>query len=274
MYDRVSVNIAVAALVAGLSFWGIGGNARSVFGQHCGGCGGAGCAHGRAVAAGAEHAGHEHSGHAASAGEDHSGHRGAASAPSAQPGPHGGQITPVEGGAFEVVYWPKEIRVYLYDAEGRPLSAERVAGEVALQVRGVERVFRYPLKYVASPAGSGQHDHLAVAVDVSQVRDGDMKASFQFTRLPFAQPEARFVQTFALSRLAVILAKLEAADQAGIDRQKVCPVTGEELGSMGEPIKLLVAGQPLYVCCRGCVRKVQQNPDVYLAKARQPGGQR
>ena len=48
--------------------------------------------------------------------------------------------------------------------------------------------------------------------------------------------------------------------------QKTCPVTGEDLGSMGPPIPASVKGQTVYVCCRGCVAKLQRDPDAFLAK--------
>lgn len=48
--------------------------------------------------------------------------------------------------------------------------------------------------------------------------------------------------------------------------QKTCPVTGQELGSMGLPIPATVKGLTVYVCCRGCVAKLQRDPDQYLAK--------
>ena len=48
--------------------------------------------------------------------------------------------------------------------------------------------------------------------------------------------------------------------------QKKCPVTDDDLGSMGSPIAVNVNGDTVYVCCQGCVKKVQQNPDAYLAK--------
>jgi|DewCreStandDraft_4_1066084.scaffolds.fasta_scaffold311598_1 hypothetical protein len=47
--------------------------------------------------------------------------------------------------------------------------------------------------------------------------------------------------------------------------QKTCPVTGEELGSMGQPIPVTLKGQTVYVCCRGCVAKAQADPDKALA---------
>lgn len=54
--------------------------------------------------------------------------------------------------------------------------------------------------------------------------------------------------------------------------QKTCPVTGHELGSMGTPIPVAVNGQTIYVCCRGCVAKVQANPDFYLQKVQAERG--
>lgn len=59
------------------------------------------------------------------------------------------------------------------------------------------------------------------------------------------------------------LAALDKGDQAGIARQKVCPVTGAKLGSMGDPIKVVVGDHPLYLCCAGCVAKVKESPDKY-----------
>lgn len=46
--------------------------------------------------------------------------------------------------------------------------------------------------------------------------------------------------------------------------QQTCPVTGEELGSMGPPIPVNVKGRTIQVCCDGCVAAVRKNPDKYL----------
>jgi hypothetical protein len=59
-----------------------------------------------------------------------------------------------------------------------------------------------------------------------------------------------------------------ATDAALIARQKVCPVTDEPLGSMGPPVRLVVEGKAVFVCCQGCVAELQQNPKTYLAKLR------
>ncbi len=44
-----------------------------------------------------------------------------------------------------------------------------------------------------------------------------------------------------------------------------CPVSGEELGSMGDPIDVVVGTRLARVCCKGCVKRVQANPAQYLA---------
>lgn len=44
-----------------------------------------------------------------------------------------------------------------------------------------------------------------------------------------------------------------------------CPVTGEELGSMGEPVAATVGGRTVYVCCRGCVKRAEADPTNTLA---------
>ncbi len=168
---------------------------------------------------------------------------------------------------FEVVYQPHEVRVYVYATMPHAVSATKATGEVVMQVRKSARVFRYPLHYVARAARSDDQDYLAAAVDLTRVRDGDMTVTFNLENLP-QRPKAGFTQVFALSKPKphVMLAALEKSDKEGIARQKVCPVTGEPLGSMGDPIKVLIDGRPLYLCCRGCLSKVRKDPAAYLPK--------
>ena len=51
-----------------------------------------------------------------------------------------------------------------------------------------------------------------------------------------------------------------------IAKQKICPVTGEPLGSMGAPVKVSVSGRNVFVCCKGCEKPLLRKPDEYLAK--------
>jgi hypothetical protein len=143
-----------------------------------------------------------------------------------------------------------------------------------MHVRGQEEVLRYPLKYVAPQTGSGGHDHLAATVDVSRVKDGDMTATFELQNLPNAQPpRVTFSQTFALSKIAVAVASLDESDRSRIAQQKVCPVSGGRLGSMGTPVKVVVGEQPVYLCCKACLGKVRENPDLYRQRAVSAGSQ-
>ena len=48
---------------------------------------------------------------------------------------------------------------------------------------------------------------------------------------------------------------LTDADKLAIAVQKICPVSGAELGSMGEPIKINAGEQVAFLCCKAC----QQN---------------
>ena len=50
--------------------------------------------------------------------------------------------------------------------------------------------------------------------------------------------------------------------------QKLCPVTGEPLDSMGGSIPVSANGETIYVCCQGCVKAVKKDPQKYLAIVR------
>lgn len=78
--------------------------------------------------------------------------------------------------------------------------------------------------------------------------------------------EGETVNTSANAEVTANLAKLSNEDRALAEKQKVCPVSGEELGSMGAPIKVDVKGQPVFICCEGCKEDLLAKPDEYLAK--------
>ncbi|WDQ18085.1 hypothetical protein [Rhodopirellula sp. P2] len=69
---------------------------------------------------------------------------------------------------------------------------------------------------------------------------------------------------YASGKPTVEIATVAAGDAALIAKQSTCPVMDEPLGSMGQPVKLLVAGKPLFLCCKGCVKKVQAEPAKYF----------
>jgi Cu(I)/Ag(I) efflux system membrane fusion protein len=74
------------------------------------------------------------------------------------------------------------------------------------------------------------------------------------------------------AKLLAVLKKLSPDDRRLVEQQKFCPILPKSrLGSMGTPIKLTLEGQPIFVCCAGCVKPAKDKPaeTVIKAKARQ-----
>jgi Cu(I)/Ag(I) efflux system membrane fusion protein len=63
------------------------------------------------------------------------------------------------------------------------------------------------------------------------------------------------------------ISKLPQRDRKLAEEQKYCPVQkGSLLGSMGVPPKVLVLGQPVFVCCSGCEKDALAHPQETLEK--------
>jgi hypothetical protein len=65
------------------------------------------------------------------------------------------------------------------------------------------------------------------------------------------------------------LAKLAPDDLKAAQAQRFCAVQeGIRLGSMGVPVKVMVKGQPVFLCCTGCEDKAKADPEQTLEKVR------
>ncbi|WP_425399208.1 hypothetical protein [Aeoliella sp.] len=62
------------------------------------------------------------------------------------------------------------------------------------------------------------------------------------------------------------LASFSEEDRESAMKQHICPVSGEMLGTMGEPQKIEVKGQSVWICCDGCKDQLLADLDKYLAK--------
>jgi YHS domain-containing protein len=64
------------------------------------------------------------------------------------------------------------------------------------------------------------------------------------------------------------LKELDAADRKLAEQQKICPVSGNPLGTpdMGKPYKMTVKGRTFFLCCDGCKETVNKDPDGILKK--------
>jgi uncharacterized protein (TIGR03000 family) len=68
-------------------------------------------------------------------------------------------------------------------------------------------------------------------------------------------------------RVKASLARLDPDDRKLAEEQRFCAAQeGIRLGAMGTPVKVALKGQPVFLCCKGCVEKAQANPDQTLAQ--------
>ncbi len=65
------------------------------------------------------------------------------------------------------------------------------------------------------------------------------------------------------------LAKLSPEDRKLAEAQRLCPVLNSRLGSMGRPVKLLLNGQPVFLCCKGCEAEARAHPEKTLGTVRE-----
>ena len=73
-----------------------------------------------------------------------------------------------------------------------------------------------------------------------------------------------------LTKAAAGLAKLSAEDRKLAQMQRFCAIEEESmLGSMGQPVKLVLEGQPVFLCCTGCEESAKADPKATLAKVKQ-----
>ena len=61
--------------------------------------------------------------------------------------------------------------------------------------------------------------------------------------------------------------ELSPEDRKLAETQEICPVTEVRLGTlgMGAPIKVVVKGTPIMICCEGCRDGLLEEPDNYFA---------
>jgi len=93
----------------------------------------------------------------------------------------------------------------------------------------------------AQPAGSTEEHHAAEAMPLTDSK----------------QPSAEDRRN---------IAKLPQADRELALAQRICPISGEPLGSMGVPVKITLKDRPVLLCCTGCVDQAKKSPDKVLSK--------
>jgi uncharacterized protein (TIGR02231 family) len=83
-----------------------------------------------------------------------------------------------------------------------------------------------------------------------------------------------------MTRIKTEMAKLSPEDRRIAESQVFCAIDQDnQLGSTGPILKEMIKGQPVFLCCKGCVAEARSHPDETLAQqqkliARMAGGKR
>lgn len=72
------------------------------------------------------------------------------------------------------------------------------------------------------------------------------------------------------AKIKANLAKLPEADRKLAEAQRYCAVEDDSrLGSMGVPLKVMIKDQPVFLCCKGCAKGADADPDRTLSKVKE-----
>jgi len=83
-------------------------------------------------------------------------------------------------------------------------------------------------------------------------------------------PSLANVSPADLEQIKMEMAKLSPEDRKLATAQVFCAIdTDSPLGTMGPIYKVMVKGQPIFLCCKGCVAEAQSHPDQTLVKFQQ-----
>ncbi|MEL7335940.1 MAG: hypothetical protein AAFN70_07030 [Planctomycetota bacterium] len=172
----------------------------------------------------------------------------ASSAATPKLGPHRGTLRTVNGFQTETVVSNGGLKIYLFDLAGKPISVKRGRGVATMSVAGNPKRYRYDL----FPT---EENLLKIDVDISKISGRQITVEYQLVGIAG--------QTISYRDVSVVPADQAQQDAIAIARQKICPVSGKPLGSMGTPIAVDADGQRVFVCCAGCVDAVKANPAKY-----------
>ena len=167
-------------------------------------------------------------------------------------GQNGGSVREIGAIQIETVVSQSGIQLFVYDKSGKPISADGGRGAASLRVAGNTKRYRYDLL----PDGKGG---LTAPVNLSKLAGRQVELDIQLVGISGERGRVIYQE------VASVPPSEEQLTAAAIARQKICPVSGKPLGSMGQPVAVDVAGGKVYVCCAGCADALKANPSKYAA---------
>jgi len=183
---------------------------------------------------------------------------------------HGGVEAKTKRHHFEAVFTKAGVTLYVHGAEHKPVELAGLSASATFYHPNAPEKPWFSRELKAKPASPGQAAHsLAAAVDLSKAPEKGARVAFRVTGLADpAEPDASFTVPFSLAGGGELsVTKATAVDQEAIDALKLCPVSHEELGSMGTPLKVSLNGRATYLCCKGCLKGLRANPDKFLGSS-------
>ncbi|SIO61350.1 hypothetical protein SAMN05444166_6732 [Singulisphaera sp. GP187] len=180
---------------------------------------------------------------------------------------HGGKVAMTKEYHFEVVFAKDGIKVYPRSHEDQPVDASRLTGTATFYHPSSSSKPWFERKLAPTAASPGRApSSIGTAIDLGKVPASGAKVEFKVEGLPEpAETTAAFIVPFALSsRGELIVTKATKADAKAIAALKTCPVSNEDLDSMGGPLKVTRDGKSTLICCKGCLKELRANPAKYF----------
>jgi hypothetical protein len=179
---------------------------------------------------------------------------------------HGGKVAMTKEYHFEVVFAKDGLKVYPRSHEDRPLDASRLTGTATFYHPNSPKPW-FERKLSATAASPGRAaSSIGTSVDLSKVPANGAKVEFKVEGLPEpAETTAAFSVPFAVTPGGeLVVTKATAADAKAVAALKTCPVSKEDLDSMGGPLKVARGDKSVFICCKGCLKDLQANPDKFF----------
>ena len=179
---------------------------------------------------------------------------------------HGGKVAMTKEYHFEAVFTKDGLKVYPRTHEDKPLDASRLAGTATFYHPNSPKPW-FERKLVPTAAGPGKAPaSIGTAFDLSKVPATGAKVEFKVEGLPeAAETTASFAVPFAVASSGeLVVTKATKDDAKAVAALKICPVSKEDLDSMGGPLKVTRGDKSTFICCKGCLKELQANPDKFL----------